>query len=126
MTDRIRVLWLIKGLGPGGAERLLTSAAAVRDRDQFVYEVAYLLPWKNHLVPEFEALGVGVHCMEVNDERNPAWAGRFRRLLRERDYDIVHVHSPYAAGIGRLVVASMPPASRPKLVSTEHNIWSSF
>ena len=31
MSERLRVLNLIKGLGPGGAERLLVSGARVRD-----------------------------------------------------------------------------------------------
>ena len=53
---RTRVLWLVKGLGPGGAERLLVQHARLGHRDRFEYEVAYLLPWKEHLVPEFEAL----------------------------------------------------------------------
>ncbi len=47
---RIRVLWLTKGLGPGGAERLLLSFAHHADRDRFELHAAYLLPWKDHLV----------------------------------------------------------------------------
>src|SRR5207237_8777860 len=47
---RARVLWLIKGLGPGGAERLLVAAAPFVDRERFEVEACYLLPWKNHLV----------------------------------------------------------------------------
>ena len=57
-ADRIRVLWLIKGLGPGGAEQLLVNHAEVRDADRFDIEAAYLVPWKNHLVPRLEAVGV--------------------------------------------------------------------
>jgi hypothetical protein len=29
---RLRILWLIKGLGPGGAERLLVSQAGATER----------------------------------------------------------------------------------------------
>ncbi len=126
MTDRIRVLWLIKGLGPGGAERLLTACAAVRDRDAFDYRAAYLLPWKDRLVPELEAQGVNVRCLDVHDERDVRWAARLRRLLLEQPVDIVHMHSPYAAGVARLVVRSLPRSTRPRLVSTEHNAWSTF
>lgn len=125
-SDRINVLWLIKGLGPGGAERLLTSAAAVRDRDAFSYQAAYLLPWKNALVPELEHAGVPVHCLEVDDERDLRWAGRLRRLLVTGQFDVLHVHSPYAAGVARLVARSLPANGRPALVSTEHNGWSTF
>ena len=114
-AERIRVLWLIKGLGPGGAERLLATSAALRDRDAFSYRVAYLLPGKDHLVPELEALGVPTHCLDSRDERDLRWAGRLRSLLAESPVDIVHVHSPYAAGIARLVVRTLPsrrPAAR--------------
>jgi glycosyltransferase involved in cell wall biosynthesis len=123
---RLRVLWLIKGLGPGGAERLLTSAAAVRDREAFAYEAVYLLPWKDALAPELEALGVPVRCLDVRDERDLRWSRRLRRMLVEHPVDIVHVHSPYAAGVARLVIRTLPRESRPRLVSTEHNEWSRF
>ena len=126
MPDRIRVLWLIKGLGPGGAERLLTACAAVRDREAFDYRAAYLLPWKDHLVPELERLDVAVECLDVVDERDVRWARRLRSMLLRNPVDVVHAHSPYAAGIGRLVVRSLPRALRPRLVSTEHNAWSTF
>lgn len=122
---RPRVLWLIKGLGAGGAERLLVSAAAARDRD-FEYEAAYLLPWKDALVPEFESLGVRSTCLDVRNERDLRWARRLRRLLVERRVDVLHVHSPYAAGVARLVARSLPRRTRPGVVSTEHNGWSTF
>ena len=31
----VRVLWVVKGLGPGGAERLLVAAANAHDADRF-------------------------------------------------------------------------------------------
>jgi len=120
------VLWLIKGLGPGGAERLLVTAAASHDRSQFDLHVAYLLPWKNQLVTELETLGVPCTCLEVHDERDLRWTGRLRRLLHDRPFDILHIHSPYAAGFARLVARSMPKAERPRLLTTEHNPWSTY
>ena len=126
MTTRLRVLWLVKGLGPGGAERLLVAAAGAHDRAAFEFEVVYLLPWKDHLVAELEVLGVRCTCLDVRDERDVRWAGRFRRHLREQAPALVHVHSPYAAAVGRLVVRSLPKATRPVVVSTEHNPWSTF
>jgi L-malate glycosyltransferase len=125
-NERIRVLWLIKGLGPGGAERLLVGAAAVRDRDTFDYHAAYLLPWKNALVPELEHVGVPVQCLDVRNERDLRWAGRLRQLLITGQFDILHVQSPYAAGVARLVAHSLPSRVRPALVATEHNGWSTF
>jgi hypothetical protein len=40
-----KVLIVIKGLGRGGAELLLLSAAPYLDRERFSYRFAYLLPW---------------------------------------------------------------------------------
>jgi glycosyltransferase involved in cell wall biosynthesis len=123
-TDRrIGVLWLIKGLDPGGAELLLTQAATVRDRSRFRYEVAYTLPWRRALVRTLEGSGVTVHSLRGGKEWDLAWTGQLRRLLMERRYDVVHVHSPYVAGFARLVVRSLPQAIRPRLVSTEHTPW---
>jgi L-malate glycosyltransferase len=126
MVEPVRVLWLIKGLGPGGAERLLTSMAAVSGGGRFVYEAAYLLPGKSHLAAELERAGVAVTCLDAPDERNPAWTARLRRLLADRRYDAVHVHSPYVAGLARPVIASLPARVRPAVVSTEHNVWWSY
>jgi glycosyltransferase involved in cell wall biosynthesis len=121
--SRVRVLWLIKGLGPGGAEQLLVNHAGVRDRDHFDIEAAYLVPWKNHLVPRLEDAGVRVVCLDGAREWDPRWATRLRRHLLEHPVDVVHVHSPYVAGITRPLVRSLPRGKRPALVYTEHNRW---
>jgi glycosyltransferase involved in cell wall biosynthesis len=120
------VLWLSKGLGPGGAERLLVASAATRDRAAFDCRAAYLLPWKDRLVPELEALDVPVHCLDGPREWDLRWAGRLRSLLVAAPVDVLHVHSPYVAGVARLVARTLPRGVRPRLVSTEHNAWSTF
>jgi glycosyltransferase involved in cell wall biosynthesis len=124
--QRLRVLWLIKGLGPGGAEQLLVAVAGARDRAIADVEAAYLLPWKDAFVPDLTQAGVRVECLGVTNERDPRWALRLRRLMAERHYDIVHVHSPYVAGIARLVARSFAPRTRPRVVTTEHNAWATF
>ena len=124
-NGRTRVLWCIKCLGFGGAERLLVSSAQARDRQRFDYEAAYVYPSKNALVAELEAEGVAVSCIGRRDvNADISWALRLRRLLLERRYDIVHFHLPYTAGIGRLVVRSLPSSVRPAIVTTEHNVWN--
>ena len=121
----IRVLWLIKCLGFGGAERLLVSAARVRNREDFSYEAAYILPGYNALVPELVAEGVPVRCLGSTDHHvDLRWVPRLRRLLVEGHYDVLHVHLPLAAGVGRLVNRTLPPGRRPRVVSTEHNVWN--
>ena len=119
----VRALWLIKGLGPGGAEQLLVQQATVRHRDRLAVDVAYLLPHKDHLVGDLEAAGVGVLCLDGRRDLDPRWVLRLRALLLDGDYDVVHVHAPLVAAVVRLVLRTIPAARRPALVSTEHNRW---
>ncbi|MGR6997459.1 hypothetical protein ACU686_04020 [Yinghuangia aomiensis] len=62
-VPKVRVLWLTKGLGRGGAEQLLVNCARHVDTERFEVEVAYVLPWKDALVPALRAAGVTVHCL---------------------------------------------------------------
>lgn len=123
---RLRVLWLVKGLGPGGAETLLLSAARTADRERFDYSVAYLLPWKDHLVKRLQEQGVEVHCLDAASPLRPGWILRLRSLLEHGGFDVLHLHSPLVAGIARVVVRTMPAGRRPAVVSTEHNTWWSY
>ena len=116
-----RVLWLTKGLGLGGAERLLTLTAAKLDRDRFDVEVAYLLPWKDAFVPELERHGVRTHCLGARRTVDSRWVLRLRRLLRDGGYALVHTHSPVPAAVARLLARS--PA---RLIHTEHNMWDRY
>jgi glycosyltransferase involved in cell wall biosynthesis len=125
-TDPIRVLWLVKGLGPGGAERLMVAAAGAHDRTAVSLRAAYLLPWKDALVGDLEALDVGCRCLDVRDERDLRWAFRLRRHLLDHPVDVLHAQSPYPAGIARLVVRTIPRRVRPRIVYTLHNTWTSF
>ncbi len=118
----LRVLWVIKGLGPGGAENLLVAAARAHDPNVVTLECAYVLPWKDHLAEQLQQAGVVVHCVshERDDRR---WPLRLRRLIRDGGYDIVHVHSPLPGSVARLSVRGMRKADRPPVVCTEHNLW---
>jgi glycosyltransferase involved in cell wall biosynthesis len=123
---RVRIRYLIKGLGPGGAEQLLVAAVAAHDRRAFEFDVDYLLPWKDALVAPLRARGIGSTCLDVRTEYDLRWAGRLRRQLVSDPVDILHVHSPYPAAIARLVVATLPRRVRPRVVYTLHNTWRSF
>ena len=119
---RIRVLMLTKGLGRGGAERLIVGAARFLDRCRFELDVAYLLPWKDQFVDELVAAGAAVHCLNAPRTTSLAWTCRLRRLVRERDIDVVHTHMPLSAALARVALPRTPPV----FVHTEHNVWSSY
>lgn len=117
-----RLLLLTKGLGRGGTERLLVGGLSYLDPTRFEAEVAYLLPWKDALVAEVDALGVPVHCLGNGPVGRIAWIGRLRRLVRRGDFDIVHTHMPYPAVIARMLLFPHTPL----LVHTEHNVWARY
>ena len=118
----IRVLQLIKGLGVGGAERLVVSMAEVGDRARVHQEVAYIIDSEHNLIEELVARDIPVHRLSrgrgMADLR---WPGRLRSLAR--GFDIVHLHSPAVAAIARPLLHFGP---RARVVSTEHNLWSSY
>jgi glycosyltransferase involved in cell wall biosynthesis len=119
----VRVLWVIKGIGPGGAERLLAATAAsdaVRRADLEI-TCAYVVPWKDHLADELERLGVRCVCLSAR-RRDPRWPMRLRRLVLDGDFDVVHGHSPLPMSVARVAARVLPGGGRrPRLMSTEHN-----
>ena len=104
-----RVLWVIKGLGPGGAERLLCAAARAHDQQHFHIECAYVLPWKDHLAEELERAGVKTHCLS-RKRTDYRWPLRLAELVRDGEWDIVHVHSPLPGSVARLATRTMRKA----------------
>lgn len=122
---RVRVLWVIKTLGPGGAERLLCDQAKVRNRDEFHVECAFVDPDLDHLADELERAGVRTTCVSRR-RQDILWPFRLAALVRDAHWDVVHVHSPLPASVVRMAVLTMRRDNRPAIISTEHNRWVTF
>lgn len=126
-ADRpIRVLWLVKGLGPGGAERLLVANGRRRDRERISVRAAYLLPHKVALVADLEAEGITVTCLGHREVLDPRWLATLRRMLVQDPVDIVHAHTPLMAVGARIAARSLPGRLRPRVVVTDHGVWDSY
>lgn len=122
----VRVLAVINQLGAGGAERLLISAVRRHDPACFVFEAAYVLQWNNALVGELEGCGVPVHCLGVGTALDLRWAWRLKNLIDSGRFRIVHVHSPFVAAVTRLLIRTLRPHRRPRLLVTAHASWHSY
>ena len=123
MVTRKKVMWLIKGLGIGGAERLLELALPYVDNNRFEYEIAYLLPHKNALVSTFEKAGIPVFCLNHTKSYDARIVPHLVRLFQERQVDLLHLHLPYTGIIGR-VASKLAPVKA--VVYTEHNLWERY
>ncbi len=102
------------------------NQAVASTADDIAYEAAYLVPWKDHLVPRLEASGVPATCLGSGRDWDPTWVARLRGRLAGGDIDVVHVHSPLPAGAARLTTRTIGRARRPALVYTEHNRWPRY
>lgn len=108
----MKILYFIKGLGLGGAERhVVDCAVAARDAGNDVH-VCYLLSHKNHFVPELNSAGITVKLLA----NNPLAVLRYLAGLSP---DIVHAHLPIPAFYSRL----FKPFLGYGLVVTHHNMF---
>jgi len=118
----LHVCHLIKGLGRGGAERLLPQLARA-GRGRLRLSVGYFLPWKDALAGELEEAGCAVRCFGARSAggmlaRAPAVA----RWLRRERADLVHAHLPLAGVTARMA----GKLGRIPVIYTEHNLQERY
>ncbi len=118
-TEPIRVLHVIKGLGRGGAERLLEHAQRQVDRERFRLDFVYFLEGKSALAESLRGLGGEVRLLRAEGPGAMALAStRLARLARERNIDLIHAHLPLSATVARVAARRVGIP----LVYTEHNL----
>lgn len=123
MTRPLRVLHVIKGLGRGGAERLLVDGYAAADPGRVTLSYGYFLPWKDAFVPELRGLGAEVTCYEAPTAAAILGAAAtLARHVRRWRADLVHAHLPLAGVAARLAGA----LCRVPVVYTEHNLQERY
>jgi L-malate glycosyltransferase len=117
-----RVLHVIKGLGRGGAERLLISTISEHSK-RYKFDVVYFLPWKNQLVDDIQMLGCQVVCLpSKNVAQMMLKIPALCRMVRDGNYDLIHAHLPWAGIVARIGgrITNVP------VIYTEHNIVNRY
>ena len=107
---RIRVVFVITDLDPGGAERMLLKVAS-RLSDRFDASVVSLLAG-GELQPDFERIGVPVHSLNMTGLKSVASAvARLARHIRRLRPDVVSTWMYHADLVGGMAVslAGSPP-----------------
>lgn len=120
-----KILWVTKGLGPGGAETLLVEMARAGVGSGAEITCAYVLPWKDHLCGALERVGVTTTCLSRR-RRDIVWPWHLVRLVRRGAWNVVHTHSPLPGAVARLAACTIRRSRRPTVVVTEHNSWATF
>lgn len=120
-TARIRVLYLMPGLGMGGTERVVLDCASHLDPDSFETSVGVL--YDGDMRQQFEARGVPIHSLRegilsaLAVSRVLATQTGLRRIAR--GVDVVHTHHLPMLFYGALAAVPRRPW---KWVHTEHCI----
>lgn len=120
---RLTVVQLLPALQSGGVERstLEIADALVRGGHRAIVVSAggRLLPALRKTGAEHVALDIGRKSLLTLRH-----VGALRRLFAEVGADIVHARSRLPAWLGLWAVRGMPPASRPRFVTTMHGLNS--
>ena len=119
-TTRPRILWLLKSLGIGGAERLLLEL--LDHLEDFEFHPAIVADEPRELEHAFSAAGIPATFLGARGPFDVRWVARFVELRRRIGPDVIHLHNPYPATGGRVASAF----SRTPIVYTEHNVWSRY
>lgn len=97
------IIFVIDGLGVGGAERLMTPILRHLDRERFSVRVCVLQSKDgNPLAEDIRALGVPVDFLNVRRLRDFTAILRLRNYLKKSRADIVHTQLEFANILGNI------------------------
>jgi glycosyltransferase involved in cell wall biosynthesis len=114
----LRVLYLIDSLGPGGAQRQLTTLVRSLERGSVLPEVAIYHPLY-HFRDELTRDGTLLHMLGPASGRDPRVLIRLTRLMAEGNFDIVH---SYLRTPGVLSRAASLVARKERIVVSERSV----
>lgn len=104
MKDKtIKIVYLINGLGSGGAEMMLYRLLERIDRQAYQPSVITLLELKGPLQEKIEALGIDVYPLRIKSKLDFRSIGRLYQMLKTLKPDILHTQLFAADIIGRLI-----------------------
>jgi len=86
----------------GGAEMRTLDVIRGLDRSRFQFDFATLSGLPGSLDEEARALGATIHPCRFG----PGFIGRFRKILRQGHYDVVHSHVHHSSGLVLRLAAS--------------------
>ncbi len=120
---RLTVVQLLPALQSGGVER---STLEIADALVRAGHRALVVSAGGRLVPQLEASGAEHVTLDIGRKSPLTFlqVRRLRTLFAACGADIVHARSRLPAWVGHLALRGLPPASRPRFVTTVHGLNS--
>lgn len=120
--SKMRILFVIKGLGVGGAEKLLFNASRWLLNCGHVVELVNLNPALSEMESEFVEAGVKVYRCPLFSFGLTKAIWQFTKILINGNYSLMHAHLPLAGVVARLVGIMIPLP----VIYTEHSLLSYY
>lgn len=102
-SKRVKIVYLINGLGPGGAEMMLYRLLERIDRDRYEPVVVALLNIEGTVEEKIKELGINVYVLGVRSKFNLMAIFRLYRLLKELNPDVIQTRLFAADLAGRVL-----------------------
>ena len=98
---KTKVIWFIDGLGPGGAEQLMTTLLNSFDRSCFEMRVCALqVRGSNLITRKLQQTGIPVDYVHIKRLRNPLNIFRILGYLKKHKPDIIHTQLEFSDTLG--------------------------
>lgn len=118
VREHFKIVYLINGLGSGGAEMMLYRLLQRLDRSRFEPEVITLLEIEGPLAAKIKSLGVQVNSIDTKSKTDIGSIIRLYKVLKKKEPVIVHGQL-YAADLLSRLVGSL--AGVPIIISSIRN-----
>jgi glycosyltransferase involved in cell wall biosynthesis len=118
-SNMLKVLHVLNELQPSGAETMLRLAARPWQARGVQLDVLSLGVSVGAYAPHLRQSGIRIHHQPLQPVRS--FVPSFIRLLRDEDYDIVHVHHERANALTAAIAKS---GHRTGVVRTVHNVFA--
>lgn len=106
--DKKTIIFVIDGLGVGGAERLMIPILSSLDRERFEARVCVLQSREgNPLAADIQALGIPVDSLNIRHLRDLMAISKLRGYLKKYNADIVHTQLEFANILGNIAARSL-------------------
>ena len=103
MSDTIQVLQLLPAFAMGGAEMSVLHLAAALNPQHIRPHVCVMFDrGERALLPQFEKIGVPIHCLHCPRLYSPTSFARIANYVRQNNIDVIHTQLTPANILGRL------------------------